>query len=468
MKASRDNPSISSVSATQPSCDKVGSTSLYSTVLNLAAAGRASVEDLATGPRYRALVCLFLDGGNDSFNMLVPCEAEEYERYKTSRGNLTLSGDSLLGVTTPANDPAGRMFGMHPSMDELRDLYNLGKLSFVSNVGTLVEPTNLAAINSGQARLPLGLYSHADQFMHWQTGTPDARGTVGWAGRAAELLQSINERHDVSMNISLSGTNILQSGRNLIPYSITPNGVSLLEGYNDPSRVFFRRAVDSLLEQKYQNLLQQTYADLTRSAVDSAAIFRDIWNASPVVMTPFPDTPVGRSLRGVAQSLAMREPLGMRRQTYFVRVAGWDHHDEVLASQATLLRMVTHAVGSFWRALGELGLQDDVLLFTISDFGRTLTSNGKGSDHGWGGNQFVLGGGHRGGRIYGNYPEDLGLGNALDVGRGRLIPTLSADEYLAELALWLGVQPADLPLVLPNIDRFYDRRGGRMPVGLFT
>jgi uncharacterized protein (DUF1501 family) len=231
--------------------------------------------------------------------------------------------------------------------------------------------------------------------------------------------------------------------------------------------VFFRKAVDSLLELKYRNLLKQTYANLTRASIDSAAKFARIWNATPPVMTPFPDTLVGRSLRGVAQGIAARQGLGLRRQTFFVRSGGWDHHDEVMATQAPMLAQVSAAVGAFWRALGELGVQDDVVLFTVSDFGRTLSSNGRGSDHGWGGHQFVLGGRQNGGRLYGRYPEDLSFGNPLDTGRGRLIPTLSVDEYYGELALWLGVAPADVPFVLPNLGRFCDLGRKARPLGLW-
>jgi uncharacterized protein (DUF1501 family) len=303
--------------------------------------------------------------------------------------------------------------------------------------------------------------------MHWQTSTPDSRGSVGWAGRAAEVLQSANESDGVSMNISLSGTNIFQSGKALVPYSITAEGASLLEGYADPSRPFFRKAVDSMLEQRQQNLLKQAYSSLTRGSIESADKFLKAWKSAPKIATSFPDSRLGRNLRGVAQGIAARGNLGMRRQTFFVRCQGWDHHDEVIVSQAAMLSDVDASIASFWTALGELGLQDDVILFTASDFGRTLSSNGKGSDHGWGGNQFVLGGAHKGGRLYGSYPEDLSFGNRLDTGRGRLIPTLSVDEYFCELALWLGVGKSDIPRTLPNIERFYSVASAKTPLGLF-
>jgi uncharacterized protein (DUF1501 family) len=195
---------------------------------------------------------------------------------------------------------------------------------------------------------------------------------------------------------------------------------------------------------------------MTRRSIESGAQFLHAWKSAPSIATEFPASNLGQSLMGVARGIAAREQLGMRRQTYFVRHAGWDHHDEVLANQGHMLGVVDQAIGSFWRSITEMGLQDSVVLFTASDFGRTLSSNGKGSDHGWGGNQFVLGGKHKGGRLYGTYPEDLALGNALDTGRGRLIPTLSVDEYYCELAQWLGVSAGDMPRILPNIGRFHD------------
>ncbi|HVU35485.1 MAG TPA: DUF1501 domain-containing protein [Opitutaceae bacterium] len=466
MSAVEPSPPRAPAGGAQPNCDAVGSTAMYSSLLNLTMTSRAAAEHLGTERDYKALVCLFLDGGNDSYNMLVPREEEEFARYRRARGDLALARGDLLEINDPAG--GGRSFGIHPAMPEIRDLYQAGQLSFVCNVGTLVERTNLADIQRYTARLPLGLYSHADQVMHWQTSTPDARGSVGWAGRAAEVLQALNEKDAVSMNISLSGTNVFQSGRNLVPYSITPDGVSLLRGYDDPTRPFFQKAVDSMLELRYQSLLKQTYASLTRTSISSANRFLSAWNAAPRVTTAFPETVLGRGLRGVAQAIAARENLGMRRQTFFVRSAGWDHHDEVLASQSTMLRTVSEAVGSFWHAIGNLGLQDRVVLFTVSDFGRTLSSNGRGSDHGWGGHQFVVGGPQQGGRLYGRYPEDLSLGNGLDTGRGRLIPTTSVDEYFAELALWLGVARSDLGRTLPNIERFYSVSSDRAPLGLFN
>ncbi len=450
----------------QPNCDQIGSTSVYSLISNLAMTGRAAVSSDPSSPPYRALVCLFLDGGNDSYNMVAPLEPDEFKRYAAARGDLAIDRSLWHQVRDGSDSQLGRQFGIHPSLPQVADLYRSGQLSFVCNVGTLVEPTDLDTISRSVARLPLGLYSHADQVMQWQTSTPDRRQGVGWAGRAAEVLQSLNEKDSVSMNISLSGTNIFQSGHNLVPYSITPNGASLLSGYDHPSKAYFRRAVDSLLELEYRNLLKQTYSSFTRKSIDSGRQFLDAWNRTKPIETPFPQSQLADSLRGAAQCIAAREQLGVRRQTYFVRHTGWDHHDEVLTNQSHMLSVVDQAVAAFWRAITEQGLENSVVLFTASDFGRTLSSNGKGSDHGWGGNQFVLGGGLRGGRLYGKYPDDLSLGNSLDTGRGRLIPTLSVDEYYCELARWIGVSNSDMPRILPNLERFH-QLGEQSPLQMF-
>ncbi|MCH6257361.1 DUF1501 domain-containing protein [Puniceicoccaceae bacterium K14] len=449
----------------QMSCAAVGSTALYSTLLNLALTSRASAQTLPSGNDYKALVCLFLAGGNDSYNMLVPRENNEFASYQTTRADLALDAEDLLDI----NDPrSGRNFGIHSSLPRVRDLYNSGDLAFVANVGTLVQPTTLDDVRNERAPLPLGLYSHSDQQMHWHSSTPDQRSSVGWLGKAADILHSTNENDRISMNISLSGSNILQSGNNIIPYSLTTRGAITLDNYDQEWAQFFRGAVDSLLDQEYQSLLKQNYAKVNSDAIDAGAEFNSAIDGITPFTTEFPDTNLGQRLRMIASSIAARGPLAMRRQNFFVESDGWDHHDEVLNSQQGMLAEVDEAVSAFWSAIEELGLQNDVTLFTASDFARTLTSNGQGSDHAWGGHQFVLGGGLSGGRIYGEYPEDLSLDNNLDVGRGRILPTTSVDEYFGELARWIGVSDTDLPDVLPNLDRFYTIGSETGPLGMFA
>lgn len=426
---------------------------------------RVSAQSLPASGGHKALVCLFLDGGNDSFNMLVPQETDEFQRYRSARTEMGLKPDQPLPIV---DSESGRAFGLHPSMEAMQGLYTDGDLAFVCNTGTLIEPTTLAAFENRSARLPLGLFSHSDQVMHWQTSTPDKRGSKGWLGRMADVLDALNESPKVSMNISLAGTNILQSGNTLIPYSITQNGAIDLQFYEDQDHQYFKGAVDSVLDQEYQNLLQRTYAKSNRSAIDLGVEFNASVGDVVPFSTEFPNTWVGNDLKMIARSIAANGNLGHQRQTFLSRRGGFDAHDELLADHEDLMLEVSEAVGAFWAAIKEMGMEDEVVLFSASDFGRTLTSNGDGTDHGWGGNHFVLGGGLNGGRLYGEYPENIGLGNDLDTGRGRLIPTTSVDQYFGELALWLGTPKSDLSLALPNIERFYDLGSSSSPLGLWA
>jgi uncharacterized protein (DUF1501 family) len=391
--------------------------------------------------------------------------------------------------------------GLHPSTTGMHSLFTRGKLALVANVGTLVERTTKAQYTGSSARLPRGLYSHSDQQQQWQTSVPTDSVMLGWAGRAADLLHAGNDDRRIAMNLSLAGNNIWQSGRTLYPYSVrasasTNNGgvythtggaVALSDYSNtalgDTSRTATRTAaVNSLLAQQYQNLLDRTFAANFRDSLDSSALYSAALAAEPPLATKFPGETgysadpayvptsdparsLAAQLKQVVRNAAVRETLGHRRETFFINYGGWDHHDEVIVTQAAMLDIVSRSLASFYAALEELGLAEQVTLFTSSDFGRTLTSNGNGSDHAWGGNHFVLGGAVNGGRVYGTYP-DLSLnGPEIVTGRGVAIPSLSVDEYFAELALWFGVPPGRLLEVLPRIGAFFVP-GPTGPLGL--
>ena len=459
------------------SCAAVGSASLFSTLMNLRMTNTVAAQQLpisplsanalAGGQDYKALVCIFLAGGNDSFNMLVPRSSQAYNEYATIRADLALSQGSLLPLD--GTDNAGQQYGVHPAMPEVAQLYNAGQLAFVANVGTLVEPITLAGIESGLARLPLGLYSHSDQIMHWQTSVPDKRTGFGWGGRTADLLKSLNDSDAISMNISLAGTNLFQTGTTLTEYSAVPwgNGAVQIHGHNDiwwSRHILQNAAIESMLDLAYQNMFDQTFANATRSAIDGSELFANAIATVPSFTTKFSDNYFSDSLAMVAKTIAARQAMGFRRQTFFVMLGGWDHHDEVLNNQMAMLSVVSKGLKEFQDALTELGVQNDVTTFTASDFGRTLTSNGQGSDHAWGGNHMVMGGSVRGRHVYGEYPA-LYANNPLDTGRGRLIPTISCDEYFAEMALWFGVAPGDLAAVFPNIGRFYNTSSDETPLG---
>jgi uncharacterized protein (DUF1501 family) len=232
--------------------------------------------------------------------------------------------------------------------------------------------------------------------------------------------------------------------------------------------------VDSQLAQQYSNLLQQTFNTRKKEAMDAYNVFANATSANLPNGVTFPSTYLGSRLAMAAKSIQGHAGVGALRQTYFLQWGGWDHHSGVLTNQATMLPQVSAAIGAFYDALVAMGLQNKVTLYTASDFGRTLTSNGQGSDHAWGGNQIVVGGSVIGKRIYGQYPDlavnpDVGAEvNALDTGRGRFIPTTSCDQFFAELALWLGVSATDLPLVLPNIGNFYSTGSSSPPLGFLA
>ncbi|MEL7535871.1 MAG: DUF1501 domain-containing protein [Pseudomonadota bacterium] len=415
---------------------------------------------------YRALVCILLAGGNDSYNMLVPTGTAQYNEYSAIRSDLALPANDLIALPGTASN--GETYGVHPGMPELASLFANGEAALLANVGTLLEAVDAAAVESGAARVPVGLFSHADQINQWQTAAPADRIADGWGGRIADRMQNVNVANGISMNISLGGTNVFQSGNQAAEYSIDANGDGVvgINGYGENSEFgqFRTASIDALLGVNQQGLLRREYSQRLRSAIDAQSVFTSALSQAPVLTTSFGDSPFSQALRQIARVIGVRDQLGATRQTFFVQVGGWDHHDEVLNNQAAMLPMISQGISEFRNALVELGVFDSVTTFTTSDFGRTLTSNGRGSDHGWGGHHVVMGGAVNGGQIYGDYPM-LAANSPLDVGRGIYIPTTSVDEYFAELALWFGVSTADLDYVLPNLRAFYTP-GSPPPIGL--
>lgn len=416
----------------------------------LAQAGAGTIT-----PARKALVFVMLDGGNDSFNMLVPNDGAAYRAYKGTRGNLALSRRDLLALE--GTDRSAEGFGLHAAAPELARLFNQGRLSFVANVGPLVEPVTRAAFLDGSARVPLGLLSHADQFQHWQTSRPDRRQGNGWFGYFADQLQPSKSSHEIGMNISLAGHNVVQNGRMDLPYAITDRGsvgLSVKEDRNELNEVLLDSFNRLMGADQGGDPFRETYLQLTRDAQAQHESFAKALTGGRAPKG-FPNTDLGRQLRMVARTIAAADRMGLNQQTFFLRYIGWDHHDGLLDNHARMLAVLSQALGAFQSALDEMGLADRVVTFTGSDFGRTLTSNGNGSDHGWGGNTLVMGGPVAGGRILGEYPV-LGLGadNPLDVGDGVLIPTTATDQLFADLSQWFGVRPEALPELFPNLPRF--------------
>ena len=433
--------------------------------LKTLAAAAADNSLLTSSGQYKALVCLYFDGGNDSFNMLMP-RGSAYNDYADIRSNLAIRQSDMQPINPSNSVPS---LGLHPRMGDIAQLFDDGKLSFLSNIGMLIEPVTKENYYSESTRLPLGLFSHLDQTIQWQTASPHVRDAKGWAGKIADLMMDVNNNDKISMNFALNNTNVFQSGNQSVQFVINSNGARGLTGYGDRWGVAPIRnaAIDSILQHNYQDPFQNNYTDIFRTAVEANVEFERAIDEMQPLQTEFSEDNLSRRFRMIARSIAVREALGFNRQIFFVRLGGFDTHDELLGRHGTLMRQTNDAIFSFQSALEELGVQDDVITFTMSEFGRTLTSNGNGTDHAWGGNLFVLGGAVNGNRVFGTYP-DLAMGSNLMVDGSALIPTTATDLYFAELALWFGVSRSDLPLLFPNLSNFYDINSSDLPIGFLN
>ena len=448
----------------QTSCAAIGTTTLLSTLLNLKTMNAASIANSSVylDGGYKALVCIYKGGGNDSFNMLIPKQDNnEYNVYATSRSNQAIPQNDILALN-------GSNYGLHPELTNMQSMYDNGEVAFISNVGTLIEPIDQTNYYDGTADLPLGLYSHADQSQQWQTSVPHDRTAVGWGGKIGDLMQSMNTNQDISLNISLAGNNVFQTGATTSEFTVDPNnGAILINGYGDPWLFSQLRteAIDNMIEASYQDLFKQTYMDVVKVSRDANLQYKDALD-SVTLNTPFSTATneLSKRLELVAKTIAARDTIGVTRQIFFVDFGAWDHHDELLNSQADNFADMDEALMEFKDALNELNMFDCVTTFSLSEFSRTLSSNGNGTDHAWGANVFVMGGAINGGTIYGTYPN-LELGSNIDVGGGVLIPDTSCDEYFAELSRWFGVSSSELATIFPNIGNFYDVNSGVNPIG---
>lgn len=397
---------------------------------------------------YRAIVCVLLAGGADSYNILVPRSEQAYAQYQTRRSDLALSRNDLLPLD---GTHEGVSFGLHPAMSSLQQRFNAGQATLVTNIGPLVEPTTRIALEAESVRLPLGLFSHSDQILSWQTATPSNRAGTGFGGRMLDAMPGANSGLALAGNISLSGNNSFQAGAATGSYSVSASdGVRRIAGYDND---VFRRYFDRLLEAPSSSTLRRLYGNKIQSAIDAGDVFISALEGAIELATPFSDHYFSAAMKRIAELISVRSSLGVTRQTFFVTYGGWDHHEDTLGQQADMLPALDAGLGQFQLALDELGLSNSVTTFTISDFGRTLTSNGKGSDHGWGGNAMVMGGAVKGGQLYGHFPEQV-EDNPLDVGRGRFLPSTATDAMYAEISRWMGVSPESLVSVLPNWANF--------------
>jgi uncharacterized protein (DUF1501 family) len=414
----------------------------------------ANAQVQSTDP-YKALVCIFLFGGNDAFNTLIPFGDAEYNLYKSTRQTLAIEQAGLLSIS-PEND-IGLELGLHPSLTGVQELFNNGQLSFIANIGALVEPVSKTAYKNNTAILPPQLFSHNDQQTFVQSLQSGFQRN-GWSGRAADAMLGVNINQKLSMNISLGGSNIWQTGANVVPYSVDAGGVKELENFNkysaDQRELSRIQIYQTLLNQQQSHPFTSEFARSQKLAWELAGEVKQALDAQPALTTVFPtNNPLATNLKMVAQLISARATLGVTRQTFFVGMGDFDTHGDQLRRHVNLLTQLGAALKAFYAATVELGVSDQVTSFTASDFGRTLTSNGDGTDHGWGSHQMIMGGAVKGKHIYGSYPN-LTINSADDIGEGRIIPTTSIDQYAATLASWYGVPGSEFSTVFPNLHRF--------------
>ncbi len=427
--------------------------------LNLMAVGAASAQ--ATSD-HRALVCIFLAGGNDHANTIVPRSGAAYSAYQQARPSLALPAASLLPINPTGY--TGAALGLHPSLSALQPLFQQQRIALLANVGTLAQPITRSQWNNGHpiVAVPHQLFSHSDQQGAWQTGVPDRASQTGWQGRMGDLLASaFNPGSGVSITMSVAGNNMMQAGSSTIQYQLTTDGAVRAHG-PIPFSTLGAAAKRRLMTESRAHLLEGELNRVSSRAISSEVVVSSALSGVTLATT-FPETNIGRQLRMVARMISARAALGQRRQMFFVQHGGYDFHDNLLTDQGARLRELGDAMAAFYQATAALGVAHQVTAFTASDFGRVLQHNGRGSDHGWGGHHFIMGGAVQGNRVYGQFPT-VALNGPEDSGRGALIPTTSVDEYAATLARWFGVSSSNLPLVLPNIGRFASRDLGFMGV----
>ena len=419
---------------------------------------------------YKALVCVFLFGGLDCHDLILPYDQSSYNQYAQLRSSLLAQQgaarqrNSLLPLS-PATDGVlqGRQVALPPEMPLLEGLFRQGKAAIVGNVGPLIEPVTRASFQSGAVRLPPRLFSHNDQQAVWQANQPEGA-QYGWGGLFADavLASGANAALPQFTTITTEEVGPFLTGRNAVPYRVNTGGaarVDFLEDYYEGvsgERTELLQAVrNQLAARSYRgdHLLERDVAAAFSAGLDTNEAYDLARQQGVSISTSFPETPLGAQLKAVAETISVRDRLFASRQVFFVGLGGFDTHDAQARALPRLLSQIDGALSAFQASMESLGLARDVTLFTASDFGRTLAVNGDGTDHGWGGHQIVLGGAVKGGEIYGSLPPPT-LGHEADSGGGRLIPSMAVDTYAAELGRWFGLTPGELSAALPGLGNF--------------
>jgi uncharacterized protein (DUF1501 family) len=446
-----------------------GASTLLATQNKLKLINTALASEYSAINDYKSLVCIFLRGGNDAFNMLVPLAGSEYSSYQKIRQNLAITRSALLPISNAQH-------GFHPSMPLTRDLYNQGQLAVVANTGVLFRPTTLDSFRNNEL-IPPDLFSHSHQMDIWQSGHASNPSILhpGWGGLIADRVNIANNtKAGIPPTFTLSGTNLWQTGETTRQLGVSASGVNNFKFFRKVSwensrRLAFERILQIGSNHPLQAHMQQTIND-TRERVGE---LQQVLQHSPEFTTPLDKSnSLAKQLRMVAKLISVREQLGMKRQVFFVSAGSWDTHGDQITDHANLLAMLDGGIGSFQQSLQELQTMgiaktSSVSTFTASEFGRTLTSNGDGTDHGWASQFMVFGGAVQGGQIHGDMPQ-MEIGGANDATEqyetpaGRLIPDYSVDQYGATLARWFEVSEADLLSIFPNLSNFAQKDLGFM------
>jgi uncharacterized protein (DUF1501 family) len=426
---------------------------------SLAAAGHAAglrpfgaLNALAqSATDYKALVCIFLFGGNDANNTIIPFDTTGYGNYSTIRGPIALAQNTLLPLSNAPN------FALHPNLPDIQTLFQSNAAAIVTNVGTLVQPTTQATFKAGQS-LPSNLFSHPDQQLEWQNASQSGATPTGWAGRIADVLNpTYNPNGQVPMITSVAGDTLFCNGSSSTPVAVSPgnlSGANCSEGTTECNAQ--KATAQALLSFDSGLTLVQADNKITGNAYAYAKTLADATLSLPSLKTAFPTAnPLASQLAQIAQIIQIRGALGVSRQIFFAGVGNFDTHANQLTDQGTLLAEISPAIAAFYQATQELNVASNVTTFTMSDFSRTFQPNSNsGSDHAWGSHHLVIGGAVKGGQMYGTFPT-LALGGPDDSGsNGRWVPTTASVQYAATLAQWFGVTPAQLPTIFPNIASF--------------
>lgn len=396
---------------------------------------------------YKALVCIFLYGGNDSLNMLVPLEGEQRSLYEQSRQNLAVASPITLNTATQF---AGGV-GLHPSLSPIQRVFNESNLAFVGGVGTLLAPTTYNDYKNNAVALPKHLFSHNDQQASWMYGREKQSLNSGWGAR---LLERLNQQDQFAANVSLDGTNLWQTGSQTKAFALNKSGISRINAFGgyQPRTDHVTNIMNRIMGNTHHPL-SDAYAKSFNSAINNTQTMNNALETAPELITTFSDSSVSQQLAAVAKAISVQSTLATQRQVFFVSMGGFDTHDNQLETHPLLLNSLAQSLSEFNSAMQELNMADKVTTFTMSDFGRTLTSNGDGTDHGWAGNQLVMGGAVKGGDIYGEFLTQH-LDGPQDVGSGRLIPSVANEQYFASLAQWFGVPSSELSDIFPNLTNF--------------